>query len=145
MDLEARMTALQAVPLFSEVEPADLERVARMATERRYEAGENVVTEGEPAAAMYVIMSGEAEAIAASGAMETHLGTLRPGAFFGEMALFEGFPRANSVRATTHLECLALTSWDVQAELRTTPSIAIQMLKAMARRLRSADHELASV
>ncbi len=145
MDLDERVTALQTVPLFSEVGRGDLERVARAATERHYAAGSEVITEGEPGTAMFVITTGEADAVKAASGGEVHLATLGPGTFFGEMSLFEGFHRANSVRAKTDLECLALTAWDVQAELRTNPAVAVQMLKTIARRLRDADTELAQL
>jgi CRP-like cAMP-binding protein len=145
MDLDERVSALQTVPLFGEVGHGDLERVARIATERHYAAGSSVVTEGEAGVAMFVITDGEADAVKGGPDGEVHLATLGPGSFFGEMSLFEGFHRANSVRARTDLQCLALTAWDVQAELRTSPSIAVQMLKTLSRRLRDADGELAQL
>ncbi|MEK7862746.1 MAG: cyclic nucleotide-binding domain-containing protein, partial [Chloroflexota bacterium] len=45
------------------------------------------------------------------------LNTLGPNDFFGEMALFEGFPRSATVRTVEDTECLVMTRWDFLAEL----------------------------
>ncbi|RLC54692.1 MAG: Crp/Fnr family transcriptional regulator, partial [Chloroflexi bacterium] len=66
-----------------------------------------------------------------------------PGDFFGEMALFEGFPRSATVRAVEDSECLAMTRWDFTAELKNRPEIALGMLPVLVRRLREADQRLA--
>ena len=61
------------------------------------------------------------------------------------MALFENFPRSLTVRAKDDVACLAITEWDLHAELRETPEISMQLLKAMVRRLRSANEELTTL
>ena len=63
------------------------------------------------------------------------LATLGPGDFFGEMALFEGFPRNATVRATEDTECLAMTRWDFTAEMKNHPEIAVGMIPVLVRRL----------
>ena len=145
MDLDEKIAALQSVPIFRQVGKADLERVARLAVERNYSAGSEVVSQGEPGAALFIITSGSAQAVRSSDGKEVVLAELGPGSFFGEMALFDGYPRSATVRASTDLECLAATQWDVLAELRNTPGFAVEMLKVVARRLREADGELASL
>jgi CRP-like cAMP-binding protein len=142
MDAAEKAKALAAVPLFAQVDPADLERMAKAAVERSFTAGSTVVKEGERGVAMFVVVSGHAEAVKGD---TMRLAEYGPGSFFGEMALFESFPRSATIRATDALECLALTEWDFQSELRANPGVAIQLLKAIARRLRDTNAELAAV
>jgi CRP-like cAMP-binding protein len=70
------------------------------------------------------------------------LNTLGPGDFFGEMALFEGFPRNATIRAVEDTECLAMTRWDFMAEMKNHPEIAVAMLPVLVRRLREVDAHL---
>jgi CRP/FNR family cyclic AMP-dependent transcriptional regulator len=141
MDAKQKVAALAAVPLFAQVGKADLEKLAATAVERHFAAGATVVKEGERGVAMFVIVSGNAEAVKGDS---TKLAEYGPGGFFGEMALFESFPRSATVRATSDLECLALTEWDFQSEVRSNPAVALQLLKAIARRLRDTNVELAA-
>jgi CRP/FNR family transcriptional regulator len=79
---------------------------------------------------------------AAPTAITQVLATFGPGDFFGEMALFEGFPRNATVRATEDSECLAMTRWDFMAEMKNHPEIAVGMLPTLVRRLRDLDARL---
>lgn len=142
MDTAEKASALAAVPLFAQVGRPHLESMAKSAVERSFPAGSTVVKEGERGVAMFVIVSGHAEAIKGDS---TRLAEYGPGSFFGELALFESFPRSATVRATDNLECLALTEWDFQSELHQNPGVAVQLLKAIARRLRDTNAELAAV
>lgn len=145
MNTDEKIEALSAVPLFSQVGRKDLERLAMLATERTYASGTDIVSEGEVGVAMFVISEGTVEVVKAEDGKDVKIDELKRGAFFGEMALFENFPRNATVRATSDVTCLALTEWDVHAELRETPAVAIQLLKAMVRRLRTATQELADL
>ena len=145
MNTDEKIEALAAVPLFSQVGRKDLERLAMLATERTYASGTDIVSEGEVGVAMFVISEGTVEVVKAEDGKDVKIDELKRGAFFGEMALFENFPRNATVRATSDVTCLALTEWDVHAELRETPEVAIQLLKAMVRRLRTATQELAEL
>ena len=145
MNTDEKIEALAAVPLFSQVGRKDLERLAMLATERTYASGTDIVSEGEVGVAMFLISEGTVEVVKAEDGKDVKIDELKRGAFFGEMALFENFPRNATVRATSDVTCLALTEWDVHAELRETPEVAIQLLKGMVRRLRTATQELADL
>jgi CRP/FNR family transcriptional regulator len=70
------------------------------------------------------------------------LNTLGEGDFFGEMALFEGFPRNATIRAVEDTECMAMTRWDFTAEMKNHPEIAVGMVLVLVRRLRAVEEQL---
>ena len=77
------------------------ETLVRLAGRMRREdipAGAGVVTEGEPGERFYVVLSGM---LAVSQAARGPQSVLRPGDYFGEVALAMGVPRTASVRALT--------------------------------------------
>ena len=139
-----REDLLKKVPLFSELGKRDLERLAKLMVPRQVKAGETIIKENDQAAGFFIVNEGKAEAVrGAEGGHPTTLATFGPGDFFGEMALFEGFPRSATVRATVDSDLLAMTRWDFMAEMKNHPEIAVSMLPVLVRRLREADAKLA--
>ena len=77
------------------------ETLAKLAQEMRREqvaAGAQVVTEGEDGDRFYVVLAGM---LSVSQATRGSVGVLRPGDYFGEVALAMHVPRTASVRALT--------------------------------------------
>ncbi|MFQ5879238.1 MAG: cyclic nucleotide-binding domain-containing protein [Dehalococcoidia bacterium] len=139
----SREDMLARVPLFSEVSQRDLRGLAKVMVSRTYGRGDVILKEGDDAVGMFIVASGRVEVVKGLNTNKPQpLATLGPGDFFGEMSLLDKYPRSASVRALDDTECLAFTRWDFLAELRTQPSVALQMLGVMARRLRETDARL---
>jgi CRP-like cAMP-binding protein len=139
-----REDLLKSVPMFAELGKKDLERLSRLMVPRSVKAGETIIKENDQAAGFFVISEGKVEAVRAADSDHSQtLATFGPGDFFGEMALFEGFPRSATVRAVEDTECLAMTRWDFMAELKNHPEIAVGMLPVLVRRLRNLDARIA--
>ena len=125
---------LSHVPIFAGCSKKDLQTIAKAVRPIQRAAGEVVASEGEPGAGLFVIDEGEAD-VTIGGKRLNHL---RPGDFFGEMALLDGGPRTATVTATTDMSLYALTEWVYRGLLTEHPSIALRTLEAMAARLRRA-------
>ena len=139
----AHEDALRNVPLFAGLESSDLQRLARILVPRQYEAGELIIREGDEAVGFFVLSSGKVRVVKDLGSdKEQTLATLTPGEFFGETALLDGYPRTASVEAVEKTECLALARWDFMSELKGSPTIAVEIVRVLARRLRQTDANL---
>jgi LmbE family N-acetylglucosaminyl deacetylase len=88
-------------------EARDLGAIADHLETRWFPPGTFVIEQGEAPATLYLILSGEAEAVREhdDGTME-HLGWLEPGHFFGEIGIARSQPRNAHVIARTPLTCL---------------------------------------
>lgn len=64
-----------------------------------YFNGEVIVREGDVGDCMYVIQEGQVETFIESGGEEIRLDVHGPGAFFGEMAVFDWDVRLATIRA----------------------------------------------
>lgn len=136
---------LAKVAVFSELSRTDLRRLAAVTISRDFAKGDVIVKEGEQAVAFFLMCSGRAEVVrGVESSRPRVLGTLDPGDFFGDMALLDGYLRSATVRALEDTKCMVLARWDFMAELRTSPSIALQMLPVLSRRLREAETQLAT-
>ena len=127
--------SLKAVPLFSELSDRELRTLAQSMHEKRYEEGQEVVTQGESGIGFFVILEGGARV--SVGGQERR--TLKAGDYFGELALLEGDSRSASITAEQSLRCAGMTAWHFRPFVRDHPDIAWALLKELARRLRQAE------
>ena len=134
---------LEKVPIFSGLDRKHIKQLSRIMVPRTFKTGDVIIKEGDQGAGVFVVTSGKVEVVrGASGGKLQVLNTLGPGDFFGEMALFEGFPRSATVRCLEDTELLVMTRWDFRAELSSHSEIALAVLEAVVRRLREADARL---
>ena len=125
---------IRAIPLFAGVSDAGVERVARSAGEMTCEAGQVLALEGDPGSGMFVILDGTVSVEWRGGSVG-----LGPGDFFGELTLLApGGTRIARVRASSHVTCLAIPRDDALALVESEPTVALAMLKEIARRFASA-------
>ena len=128
--------ALQAVPIFSGIDPEDLERIADVTVERHYEADELVFTEGDEGDEMLVVLAGEMVAFRRNGDTIVPIRTVGPGEHVGELALLRGRPRSSDVRAGSNgARALALGGNELHVILEERPTVALAMLASLAERL----------
>ncbi len=118
---------LAAIPLFADLEDADLALIAAAAREFDVEDGKTLATEGEFGHALFAIESGTAE-VTADGERR---GTLGPGDVFGEVAVMTAGHRTASVVATSPMRLIALFKRDVWALEQQSPEAAAR-LRALA-------------
>ncbi len=135
---------LKQTPLFADLSQRDLRRIGKSARVRAYKPKQDIVKEGNEGFGLFIITSGKAEVIRGAATSSPQvLATLEAGDFFGEMAIIERIPRSATVRAIEDTECVAIWRVDFRSELRAHPEMAIKMLTAVVRRLRSAEDALA--
>ena len=133
LDEIGRMLALRRVPLFAELAPEDLQRIAGSAVEHLYPAGEALVREGEPGDELVVIVEGTVSVLRADGQL---IRTYGPGDHIGELAVLRERPRAATVVADEGgVRGLMISGIGLKAVLRERPEAAMSMLATLAERL----------
>ena len=131
---------LSRVALFSLMKRRDLKRIAKLAKHHSYEKGDLIVKEGARDGRLFVIISGDVSVVKdLGGPSEKMLRVLRSDNYFGEMALIDDYVRTASVVANEQTEVLSLDQWNIREEIRKYPSIAIELLQTLGRRLRAAE------
>jgi CRP/FNR family transcriptional regulator, cyclic AMP receptor protein len=111
--------------------------------QRTVEAGEFVFRQGDKGIDLYVIQSGIIEISRGEGDQRVVMGTLRQGAFFGEMSVLESMPRDADAVAVTRTELLVITQGGLLIRLRRDPTFAVEMLHQLSGRVRSLNQQLA--
>ena len=100
-----------------------------------YEPGDSIVTQGDEGDVMYVIQAGEVDIVKQMDGREVLLGTMGPGDFFGEMALFHSARRAATVRAVTKVRALTIDRRALLRRIDQDPQLAYKLVESMAGRI----------
>jgi HEAT repeat protein/ATP/ADP translocase len=130
-----RMLVLRTVPLFGDLDPEDLQRIAASALERRYLAGEELVREGELGDELIVIVEGHVRVVRVEAGGERLLRTYGPGNHIGELAVLRDRPRAATVIADDEVLGLVIGGEALRAILHERPEVAMAMLATLAERI----------
>lgn len=132
--------ALAQVPLFTTLPPHELEALARRLRELVFQAGAQLVREGERGDQFYLILEGQLEVVKAVGTLDERLVGLRgPGEYIGEMSLFNpDGQRTASVRARRTTRVLEMTRADLDDLLDRQPRLAYEMVRVLSQRLTDA-------
>jgi CRP-like cAMP-binding protein len=96
-------------------------------------AGEVVFRQGDPGDAVYVVLDGKVELRLGGRLLET----VGPGGILGEMALIEQAPRVATATAKADSDLLPISEERFMSMIRQTPHFALQIMKVMAKRLRT--------
>jgi CRP/FNR family cyclic AMP-dependent transcriptional regulator len=132
--MSAPPDVLRKVPLFAGLGDEELERLADRFVERRFSAGETLVSEGDPGTSFFVLGEGNAT-VSVGGETKTTLG---PGDYFGEMAVVDEGVRSASVTAQDDVLSYFLTPWEFRPFVEEHPEVGWKLMQNLARRLREA-------
>ena len=116
-DRLSTLRALRRFSIFADLTTRELDGLAARLQRKNYPPGAVVRAEGEPAEALYLVDSGQAEALA--GGEQRRI--LRSGDAFGEGAVLRRVPYPETLRALTPLDVLIVSRLDIEALQATTP------------------------
>lgn len=131
---------LRGVSIFASFPEDDVRELANLCRQVSREDQHLVFRQGDPPDAMYLVRQGKVEiSVWTEDNEELVLALLGDGDFFGELALFDGFPRTATAKALGHVDLVEIRKDDLFAFLRRNPEAAIAMTSEIARRLRAAN------
>jgi CRP/FNR family transcriptional regulator, cyclic AMP receptor protein len=129
--------SLRQCALFEHVDEDALRVVARQLRRRRFRRGEVIFHQGDPGDSLHVVMSGAVKIVLPSAeGEEAIIATLRPGDFFGELALLDGAPRSATAVALEPSENMALPRSTFREILDHDPGLRDALLAGLAHELR---------
>lgn len=130
-----RLLFLRKVPLFADLAPADLERVAELAEERGFADGEVIAAEGEIGEELHIVIEGTVRVIQGSEGSSHELARRTAGDAVGEMSLITHAPRIASLVAHGAVRTIRLGQREFESMLRERPGVALSLMRVLAERL----------
>ena len=143
VDIRSMSDALAAIPVFGGLDEEGLSNLSRGMRIRRFRRGETVFHVGDPGDALFIVMSGSIKiTLPADSGDEAILATLRPGDFFGELALLDGAPRSATAIAIEGTETYVLPRDRFRDLIATEPVMRDALLATMAAEVRRLTHHV---
>ena len=131
MDETDKLVALRSVPIFEGLSDESLERIAAIASEVEFPAGQVVIEARTPGTGMFVILEGRVS-VHARG-IDTELG---PGEVIGEVALLRrDSTRIARVQTLTDVRCLAVDRAGFRELITDDGPLAVALLENLAERI----------
>jgi HEAT repeat protein len=131
-----RILLLREVPIFNELSPEDLKRIAEIAQEEWYPKDTVLIRQGEEGSVMYVIVDGRLEVRHSKDGREEVLAERGRGDFVGEMAIIDSAPRAASLCTLTDARVLVIDDVTFKGILHERPEVSFAVMRSLSRRLR---------
>lgn len=135
--LSEEAQSLARVPLFKRLEPHELEHLAEEVDQVNYQAGESIFNEHDRGDALYILEEGSVRIwVYDEDVKDVTLAELKPGDFFGELAVLDRGERSSSATAITDVHLHRLSSDDFQKFLMEHPDCAIDVICEIGARMR---------
>ncbi len=141
LHLVERIRFLRSVPLFKELAPEDLMKLAEIAEPVEQVAGHRIFKKGDPGEVLCVVVRGRVEirdegrVIASQGEHE----------FFGELAVLDHEARSADAFCAEDTELLQIGAADLEELMDRRPEIAKEIIRVLARRLRQTTRAMLSL
>lgn len=137
---------IRNVPLFSLLPNTQLVLLTQVLLRKPYPKNSTVVAAGDPADALYVVISGRLKVMMSDKeGREVILAILSQGDFFGEMGLIDQAPRSATVVTIEPCELLTITQADFTKCLQKNFELTMNVILGLVKRLREADKKIGSL
>ena len=102
---------------------------------KKYMPGQVIISEFEPGDCFYLIQSGQIQLVKCINGSNKNLDILKPGEFFGEMAILDNSPRSATCLARTVVTCLEFNKANFEVLIMGNPQLAMILLKLFCKRI----------
>ena len=102
---------------------------------KTYEPNQVIIAEYEPGDSFYLIQSGLVQLVKCVNGTKKNLDILKPGEFFGEMAILDNSPRSATCMASGPVKCLEFNKENFELLITGNPQMALLLLKLFCKRI----------
>jgi CRP-like cAMP-binding protein len=136
---------LAVLPLFSDLSPLELIRVAQGCQVRRLSRGDALFRYGEPCEEFHVVVTGQIKLFALSpSGQEKVIELVGPGHSFAEALMFTSKPYILNAQALSNTLLLTVGKQAMLNEIERDPKFSLRMLAGISRRLHGLVHDIES-
>jgi CRP/FNR family cyclic AMP-dependent transcriptional regulator len=129
--------SLSRIPLFKRLTSDELEQLAKEVDQVLFDVDETIFNEQDKGDALYVVEAGSVRIwVLDEDVKPVTLAELKPGEFFGELAVLDRGPRSTNATAIVETTLHRLSSDDFQKFLMEHPDVAIDVICEIGARMR---------
>lgn len=143
LTLAEKVIIIKETVFFRNVPINQLETLAKVCVEERYEKNARIFSQGDPGGILYVVAEGSVGIEQEKRAGSTLLATVEDGAYFGEMSLFDNSPRSASAIATRDSVVIELNRAPIMTLTMQSPDLALELINVLGQRIRETSERMA--
>lgn len=138
---------LAQIPIFSGLDAANMEAIARVAHMRTYDRGECLFLEGEPLPpCFHILAAGTVQILkCAHSGKETAIRLIQPGEIFAWASMLDKGIAPATARAMTPVRVIKIPKNELMSLLAADPAVAMRLLCTLSERLRDVHEQLHAV
>ena len=121
---------LRQVSYFASFNDLEIRQLIEIGQRQRSQTGTTLFHEGDAGNSFYILLEGKVDILAEK--LNRHLATLKPGQFFGEVALLLGVPRTAMAKVSEDALLFVINQPSFSDLLRRYPDLSNQVVQAMA-------------
>ncbi|MFH1379160.1 MAG: cyclic nucleotide-binding domain-containing protein [bacterium] len=145
-----RLSTLQNSTIFNHLNTQELESIASIASEQKFQKGSVILAENMGSMALYIVMEGSVEIIKKIGLeKDKNLTTLMPGECFGELSLFDDAPHSATVKSAEDSCLIVIEKRKFNDLIEQDPALGIKILKKLLKilsfRLRQSNEQMLNI
>jgi CRP-like cAMP-binding protein len=134
---EELLSAVRKVELFAALDEQLLENLYSSSVLKHFVSGDTLIRQGDKESiGLYVIIRGRVAVVSERDGSTAKIAELAEGQSFGETRMFTGEPPSATVSALEDTDCLTWTQEHISDLIKANPALAIELLRALAWRLR---------
>lgn len=131
-NIEIAASLLNNFSIFQSLDDDNLRQIVALLKIKKYPKGALIVRKGDPAANLYIILSGVVDVLTE---FNERLSTLGKGDVFGEMSLISGNPVAANIRVAEAATIVSIDEKNFKKVLGQFPSVQMYLARVLAKRL----------
>jgi CRP-like cAMP-binding protein len=134
--LASDVTSLQRIPMFKDVDTAKLKLIVLASQRASYRIGDRLLTEGERADTVFIILEGKANVMRndGTGAVQK-IAEVESGSVVGEMGVVLDKPYSGTIIAQTPVTALRIDKRTFLDLLTQVPQFSLALIRELANRL----------
>jgi CRP/FNR family cyclic AMP-dependent transcriptional regulator len=137
LERDAKRAALLASSFFQAMQPAELDDILKLASERRVRRGQTIFQRGDNGSSLMAVLRGRVRISSLSGdGKEITLNVISPGEIFGEFALLDGKPRSGDAVAIEDTLLLVVERRHFMPFLARNQDLTFRLLAVLCDKLR---------
>jgi CRP/FNR family transcriptional regulator, cyclic AMP receptor protein len=140
------LSVLKHIAMFSALSDEKLGTLRRFMRQRSYHRHATILSPGEPADGVYVLLAGRAKVVLEDGrGNQMTASMIEPNEFFGEMGVFDEGPRLSGVQTLEPCTALFIRKAAFLECMNGNFAVAMLMVQSVMARLRVAERKMASL
>jgi CRP-like cAMP-binding protein len=135
-DMAVQIELIKSAAYFTGLNPAELDSIGKLIFEKTVDRGEIILFEGEPAKALYFVVSGAVKVFKTSAdGKEQILHLIRPGESFNDVPVFSGGSNLASAEAMTPVVLYGIEKSDLEVVIQDSPQLARNLIQVISQRV----------